>query len=90
MKKEAIEKATADLNPILISQIDFTFKDDEETLKKLYGLLYKIIPTFLRYFHRKTVYSARIPDNHKAGISGVRGRELITPVLLDFLSAFTD
>ena len=27
MKKEAIEKATADLNPILISQIDFTFKD---------------------------------------------------------------
>ena len=39
MKKEAIEKATADLNPILISQIDFTFKDDEETLKKLYGLM---------------------------------------------------
>ena len=35
MKKEAIEKATADLNPILISQIDFTFKDDEETLKKI-------------------------------------------------------
>ena len=27
MKKEAIEKATADLNPILISQIDFTFKE---------------------------------------------------------------
>ena len=39
MKKEAIEKATAGLNPILISQIDFTFKDDEETLKKLYGLM---------------------------------------------------
>uniref|UniRef100_UPI00307F7F81 hypothetical protein n=1 Tax=Clostridium sp. TaxID=1506 RepID=UPI00307F7F81 len=28
---------------------------------------------------RKTEYSARIPDNHKVGISGVRGRELITP-----------
>ena len=39
MKQEAIEKATSDLNPILISQIDFTFKDDEETLKKLYGLM---------------------------------------------------
>ena len=89
MKKEAIEKATADLNPILISQIDFTFKDDEEHLRSLWFDV-KIIPTFLRYFHRKTVYSARIPDNHKAGISGVRGRELITPVLLDFLSAFTD
>ena len=39
MKQEAIEKATSDLNPILSSQIDFTFKDDEETLKKLYGLM---------------------------------------------------
>lgn len=39
MKQEAIEKATSDLNPILSTQIDFTFKDDEETLKKLYGLM---------------------------------------------------
>lgn len=39
MKQEAIEKATSDLNPILSSQIDFTYKDDEETLKKLYGLM---------------------------------------------------
>ncbi len=39
MKQEAIEKATSDLNPILKPQIDFTFKDDEETLKKLYGLM---------------------------------------------------
>ena len=27
MKQEAIEKATSDLNPILSSQIDFTFKE---------------------------------------------------------------
>ena len=39
MKQEVIEKATSDLNPILKPQIDFTFKDDEETLKKLYGLM---------------------------------------------------
>lgn len=39
MKQEAIEKATSDLNSILKPQIDFTFKDDEETLKKLYGLM---------------------------------------------------
>lgn len=40
MKQEATKKkATSDLNPILSSQIDFTFKDDEETLKKLYGLM---------------------------------------------------
>ncbi|HCS72335.1 MAG TPA: hypothetical protein DIW17_00470 [Clostridiales bacterium] len=39
MKQEAIEKATSELNPLLSSQTDFTFKDDEETLKKLYGLM---------------------------------------------------
>ena len=39
MKQEAIEKATSNLNPILSSQIDFTFNDDEDTLKKLYGLM---------------------------------------------------
>lgn len=38
-EKGSNRKGTADLNPILISQIDFTFKDDEETLKKLYGLM---------------------------------------------------
>ena len=39
MKQEAIEKATSDLNPILSSRSEFTFKDDDETLKKLYGLM---------------------------------------------------
>ena len=39
MKQEAIEKATSNLNPILSSQIDFTFNDDEDTFKKLYGLM---------------------------------------------------
>lgn len=39
MKQEAIEKVTSELNPLLGSQVDFTFKDDEETLKKLYGLM---------------------------------------------------
>ena len=39
MKQEGIEKATSDFNSTLSSQIDFTFKDDEETLKKLYGLM---------------------------------------------------
>ena len=39
MKQEAIEKATSDLNPILSSRSEFTFKDDDETLKQLYGLM---------------------------------------------------
>lgn len=39
MKQEAIEKATSELNPILYVKSDFTFKDDDETLKRLYGLI---------------------------------------------------
>ena len=37
----------------------------------------KVIPTFLIYFHRKTVYSTGIPDNHNVGISGVEGGLII-------------
>ena len=39
MKQEAIEKATSELNPILQAESGFVFKDDDETLKKLYGLM---------------------------------------------------
>lgn len=39
MKQEAIEKATSDYNPIISSAVDFTFDNDDEILKKLYGLM---------------------------------------------------
>ena len=39
MKQEAIEKATSDFNPIISSAVDFTFDNDDEILKKLYGLM---------------------------------------------------
>ncbi len=39
MKQEAIEKATSELNPILCAKGDFAFMDDDETIKKLYGLM---------------------------------------------------
>lgn len=38
MKKEAIEKATSELNPLLSGTADLDWEDDEELLKKLYGL----------------------------------------------------
>ena len=38
MKKEAIEKATSELNPLLSGTADLGWEDDEELLKKLYGL----------------------------------------------------
>ena len=39
MKQDAIDKATSELNPVLSNSIDFAFKDDVETIKKLYGLM---------------------------------------------------
>lgn len=39
MKQEAIEKATSDLNPVLSNTIGFTFENDDEIIKKLYGLM---------------------------------------------------
>lgn len=39
MKQEAIEKATSDYNPIISSAVDFTLNNDDEILKKLYGLI---------------------------------------------------
>ena len=38
MKKEAIEKATSDLNPLFSNEYDIDWEDDEDLLKKLYGL----------------------------------------------------
>lgn len=38
MKQDAINRATSELNPLLSSQIEFNFNDDDETLKRLYGL----------------------------------------------------
>ena len=38
MKKEAIEKATSKLNPILTSCIDFDIEYDDDTIRRLYGL----------------------------------------------------
>ena len=37
--QDAIDKATSELNPVLSNSIDFAFKDDDETIKKLYGLM---------------------------------------------------
>ena len=39
MKQDAIEKATSDLNPVLSNVIGFTFENDDEIIKKLYGLM---------------------------------------------------
>lgn len=38
MKQEAIEKATSEFNPLLSCEISYEWEDDEELLKKLYGL----------------------------------------------------
>ncbi len=37
MKREAIEKATSELNPLFKDNPDINWEDDEELLKKLYG-----------------------------------------------------
>lgn len=39
MKQDAINKATSELNPILQDDKDFDFENDEELLKRLYGLI---------------------------------------------------
>ncbi|MBR0409521.1 MAG: hypothetical protein IJI25_00765 [Eubacterium sp.] len=38
MKQEAIEKATSEFNPLLTCEISYNREDDEDLLKKLYGL----------------------------------------------------
>lgn len=38
MKRVAINSSTSKLNPLLNNEYDFNFDDDEELLKKLYGL----------------------------------------------------
>lgn len=39
MKQEAIEKATSELNPLFNNDVNIDWDDDEELLRKLYGLL---------------------------------------------------
>lgn len=39
MKKEAIEKATSKLNPLITGQISIDWQKNEEMIKKLYGLV---------------------------------------------------
>jgi len=36
MKKEAIDRATSDINPLYSTEYDINWKDDEELLKRLY------------------------------------------------------
>lgn len=36
--KEAIEKATSDFDPLFSNEYDIDWEDDEDLLKKLYGL----------------------------------------------------
>ena len=38
MKEDAIAKATSKLNPLTSQSMDFEYKDDDETIKRLYGL----------------------------------------------------
>lgn len=38
MKQEAIEKATSTFNPLFNDDININWEDDQELLKKLYGL----------------------------------------------------
>ena len=53
MKKEAIEKATADLNPILISQIDFIIFECEVDLREALWFDVKDYPDFFEIFSQK-------------------------------------
>lgn len=39
MKKEAIEKATTELNPLFQDNPEIDWENDEEMIKKLHGLL---------------------------------------------------
>ena len=39
MKKDAIDKATTGLNPLFQDNPDIHWEDDDEMIKKLYGLL---------------------------------------------------
>lgn len=39
MKQEAIEKATSSLNPLFNNDIEIDWEDDEEMIKRLYGLM---------------------------------------------------
>jgi hypothetical protein len=39
MKQEAIEKATSSLNPLFNDDLEIDWEDDEEMIKKLYGLI---------------------------------------------------
>lgn len=48
----AIDKATSDINPVLSKAIDFTYKDADETIKRLYGLIppsYSIVNVLSEY-----------------------------------------
>ncbi len=38
MKKEVIDKATSDMNPIFSDEYDVDWENDEELLKRFYGL----------------------------------------------------
>jgi len=39
MKQDAIEKATSALNPLKTAEVSIDWQEDEETIKKLYGLI---------------------------------------------------
>ena len=39
MKKKALEKATSKLNPLLSNEVNINWEDDDEMIKKLYGLV---------------------------------------------------
>ena len=39
MKKEAIEKATSDFDPLFSNEYDIDWEDDEDLLKKLFTLV---------------------------------------------------
>ena len=46
MKKEAIEKATSDFDPLFSNEYDIDWEDDEDLLEKTLWLKVVIIPTF--------------------------------------------
>lgn len=63
MKKEAIEKATTELNPLFKDNPEINWEDDDEILKKLYGLLQEGIPTFYEYYSRNQWFIKGFRDN---------------------------
>ena len=67
MKKEAIEKATSDFDPLFSNEYDIDWEDDEDLLKKLYGLKYLLSRLFTLVSFKIRHFRCFIGINRKSG-----------------------